>query len=387
MEVSRILFGHVWIKFLFPLVVLLVTVGIGWIAKRLMFAALRRWSSKTQTRVDDMIVQAVSGPFMIWILMLGMFAAMQAVALPDRVSSLIGKTILFLWVISLTTVASRLVANFIKAYGKELQGALPVTTLTENLARLTVVVIGLLILLNLLGISITPILTALGVGGLAVALALQDTLSNLFAGLYVSLAGQIRLGDYVKLGSGEEGYVNDISWRSTSIRALPNNLIIIPNSKLAQAIVTNYHLPEKRMSLLLPIGVSYGSDPEEIERILIEEALKGAKNIPGLLAEPAPFVRFIPGFGDSSLNFTLICQVGEFVDQYLAQHELRKRIFRRFREEGIEIPFPIRTVYLKNTSSESSRPNGDTLLEPYPAKKTFDPSRVGSDGGGSNLFP
>ena len=387
MEVSRILFGHVWIKFLFPLVVLLVTVGIGWIAKRLMFAALRRWSSKTQTRVDDMIVQAVSGPFMIWILMLGMFAAMQAVALPDRVSSLIGKTILFLWVISLTTVASRLVANFIKAYGKELQGALPVTTLTENLARLTVVVIGLLILLNLLGISITPILTALGVGGLAVALALQDTLSNLFAGLYVSLAGQIRLGDYVKLGSGEEGYVNDISWRSTSIRALPNNLIIIPNSKLAQAIVTNYHLPEKRMSLLLPIGVSYGSDPEEIERILIEEALKGAKNIPGLLAEPAPFVRFIPGFGDSSLNFTLICQVGEFVDQYLAQHELRKRIFRRFREEGIEIPFPIRTVYLKNTSSESSRPNRDTLLEPYPAKKTFDPSRVGSDGGGSNLFP
>jgi small-conductance mechanosensitive channel len=130
-------------------------------------------------------------------------------------------------------------------------------------------------------------------------------------------------------------------------------LIIIPNAKLAQAIVTNYDLPEKRMSLLIPIGVSYDSDPEQVERILIEEARKGADDIPGLLAEPAPFVRFIPGFGDSSLNFTLICQVREFVDQYLAQHELRKRIFRRFREAGIEIPFPIRTVYLRSDSSDN----------------------------------
>jgi small-conductance mechanosensitive channel len=140
---------------------------------------------------------------------------------------------------------------------------------------------------------------------------------------------------------------------------LPNNLIVVPNSKLAQAILTNYHLPEKRMSLLIPVGVSYDSDPEHVERILIEEASLGANEIPGLLAEPEPFVRFIPGFGDSSLDFTLICQVSEFVDQYLAQHELRKRIFKRFRREGIEIPFPIRTVYMREDSRQSAR--SDTL--------------------------
>jgi small-conductance mechanosensitive channel len=88
----------------------------------------------------------------------------------------------------------------------------------------------------------------------------------------------------------------------------------------------------------------------------VEEAVKGAREIPGLLEEPAPFVRFIPGFGDSSLNFTLICQVKEFVDQYLAQHELRKRIFKRFRKEGVEIPFPIRTVYMKNGNTEATNP-------------------------------
>jgi small-conductance mechanosensitive channel len=259
---------------------------------------------------------------------------------------MVSQVLLILWIISLTLVAARLAAALVKQYGVA-EGALPVTTLTQNLARLGVFTIGILILLNSLGLSITPILTALGVGGLAVALALQHTLSNLFAGFYVSLAGQVRLGDYVKLDSGEEGYVTDITWRSTTLRALPNNLIVVPNAKLAQAIVTNYHLPEKRMSLLVPVHVSYDSDPDVVERILIEEAVKGAQDIPGLLAKPAPLVRFNPGFGESSLELTLICQVSEFENQYPVQHELRKRIFRRFRQEGIDIPFPIRTVYLK----------------------------------------
>jgi small-conductance mechanosensitive channel len=207
--------------------------------------------------------------------------------------------------------------------------------------------IGILIILSYMGISIAPLLTALGVGGLAVALALQDTLANLFAGIHILVEKSLRVGDFVKLESGQEGYVDDITWRTTRIRMLPNNMVVIPNSKLAQSVVTNYYLPERRMSLLIPIGVSYASDPAKVERILVEEAKKGATDIPGLLADPEPFVRFIPGFGDSSLDFTLICQVREFVDQYLAQHELRKRIFKRFRDEGIEIPFPHRTVYLR----------------------------------------
>jgi small-conductance mechanosensitive channel len=192
--------------------------------------------------------------------------------------------------------------------------------------------------LSVLGISITPLITALGVGGLAVALALQDTLANLFAGIHILMEKAIRVGDFVRLETGQEGYVDDITWRTTRIRMLPNNVVVIPNSKLAQSVVTNYYLPEKRMSLLIPISVSYSSDPEQIERILVEEAKKGAADIPGLLGDPEPFVRFIPGFGDSSLDFTSSANC-EFTDQYLAQHELRKRIFKRFQAEGVEIPF------------------------------------------------
>ena len=155
--------------------------------------------------------------------------------------------------------------------------------------------------------------------------------------------------------SGEEGYVTDITWRTTAIRALANNMIMIPNSKLAQAIVTNFHLPEKRMSLVLNVGVSYDEDPDRIEQVMLEEAREAAGQVPGLLAEPAPAARFIPGFGDSSLNFSLIVQVAEFVDQFAVQSELRKRLLRRFRQEGIQIPYPTRTVHVQERGASSGQ--------------------------------
>ncbi len=334
-------------QLLAPVSVLVLTLIVGLLARRLLFSALTRWAEKTPGQVDDIVVKAIKGPFMIWVLMLAIHLAAQVSPLPEKISGLIGKVLLFLLIASLTVVGSKMASEVIRVYGARVHGALPVTSLTQNLARLTVIIIGILILLNSLGMSITPILTALGVGGLAVALGLQDTLANFFAGFYVSLAGYVRLGDYIKLNSGEEGYVNDIGWRSTTIKALANNLIIIPNSKLAQAIVTNYHLPEKRIGLSIPISVGYSSDPDKIEKILTEEARKGAAEIPGLLAEPAPNVRFIPGFGSSSLDFTLNCQVSEFVDQYRVQHELRKRILVRFRRENIEIPIPARAIYVR----------------------------------------
>ncbi len=341
-------------KVLLSLGIFLVTLLLGVLAKRQLFKALRQWVEKTQTHADNVLFEALQRPFAFWVGILALHLAVQFSALPAGITALAGKALLILLVISFMIFASRLVGQLVKIYGNTLDSALPVNSLTENLARASVFTVGGLVLLNQFGVSITPILTALGVGGLAVALALQDTLSNLFAGFYVSVSGKIKPGHYIKLESGEEGYVTDITWRNTTIRALQNNLIIIPNAKLAQAIVTNYHLPEKRMSLLIPINVSYDSDVEEVERILIEEAQKGVGDIPGLLAEPGPFVRLIPGFGDSALNFTLICQVAEFVDQYLAQHELRKRIFKRFRAAGVEIPFPIRTVHLRTHESNGA---------------------------------
>jgi small-conductance mechanosensitive channel len=275
----------------------------------------------------------------------------DAAQLPVRAAALSLNAVYALLVLSIIVALSNLAGSTLGQALKEKELAIPATGLSVTIIKVAIWVVGGLVLLSGLGVSIAPILTALGVGGLAVALALQDTLSNFFAGIHLLIEKPVRVGDFVKLDSGQEGYVVDIGWRTTRIRMLPNNMVIIPNNKLTQSILTNYYLPEQRMAVLIPIGTSYDSDPEHVERVVLEEAQKAMGQVSGLLAEPAPFVRFIPGFGDSSLDFTLICQVREFTDQYLVQHELRKRIFKRFKEEGIEIPFPQRVVHLKQHPS------------------------------------
>jgi small-conductance mechanosensitive channel len=334
---------------------------LGFLARRLLFSALARYAGKTKGQIDSIVIRAVRGPFMIWVLMLAIHLTAQISPMPERMSGLLGKVLLFLLIASFTFVASKIASEIVRVYGTRMQGALPVTSLTQNLAQLAVYIIGLLILLNSLGISITPLLAAFGVGGLAVALGLQDTLANFFGGFYVSLAGYVRLGDYIKLNSGEEGNVTDIGWRSTTIKSLSNSLIIVPNSKLAQAIVTNYFLPEKRISFSIPVSVSYDCDPNRVESILLEEARAAVGQIPGLLGEPAPSVRLIPGFGSSSLDFSLGCHVSEFMDQYLVQHELRKRILIRFRREHIEMPLPARTIYLREDKLKMEETSGQEI--------------------------
>ena len=306
-----------------------------------------KWAEKRETKVDDIIIKSLRIPSIYWCIAIGLYIGITVSDLPDKYVFYFSKAIHVIVIFSITIATANLSGKIFTNYIQKTELPIPTTGLAYGILKGTIIVIGILIVLTVLGISITPLLTALGVGGLAVALALQDTLANLFAGIHILVEKSLRVGDFIKLETGQEGYVDDITWRTTRIRMLQNNMVVIPNSRLAQSIVTNYYLPEKRMSLLISIGVSYSSDPEKVEKILVEEAKKAVGEIPGLLGEPEPFVRFIPGFGESSLDFTLICQVKEFVDQYLAQHELRKRIFKRFRDEGIEIPFPHRTVYLR----------------------------------------
>lgn len=318
------------------------------------FRVLHGWADKTETDIDDLIIQSLKTPSFYWCIAIGIYIGVSVSELPDKYVDYLRKAIRVLLLLSVTFVAANLSCRIFRSYVAKTSLPIPATGLAYGILKGTILALGFLITLSAMGISITPLITALGVGGLAVALALQDTLSNLFAGIHILMEKSVRVGDFIRLESGQEGYVEDITWRTTRIKMLPNNMVIIPNSKLSQSTVTNYNLPEKRMSLLIPIGVSYSSDPERVEKILVEEAKKAVGEIPGLLGDPEPFVRFIPGFGESSLDFTLICQVGEFVDQYLAQHELRKRIFKRFKDEAIEIPFPHRTVFLKEEIRKNS---------------------------------
>jgi small-conductance mechanosensitive channel len=336
-----------------PLAVFAVVMALGYVARRLLLRALATWNAKTQSRTGLILADSLRGPVLIWILILAVHLALQSSALPARFTNWTTEPLRVLFILSLTLMGMRFAGELIRYHGAQIPGATPVTTLSQTLAQLTVLIIGVLIILNQLEISITPILTALGVGGLAVALAMQDTLSNLFAGFYVAVARQVRLGDYIKMDGGPEGYVADISWRSTTIQTLGNNLVFVPNSKLAQAIVTNYYLPEKRLPVQLPVSVSYDSDPRQVERILLDVARAVARDMPAMLAEPVPSVSWDPGFGDSWLGLSLNYSVTDFAAQYTVRNELRQRIFGRFREEGIRMPYPTRTIFLHETRPEA----------------------------------
>jgi small-conductance mechanosensitive channel len=200
-----------------------------------------------------------------------------------------------------------------------------------------------MIILNEVGVEITPLLTVLGVGGLAVGLALQDPLSNLFSGLFISLSGQIRVGDFIELEDGRAGHVVDFDWRSTRLQLLPNNVVIVPNNRLAQAIVTNYNLPQQEMSVLVAVGVDYASDLEHVERVTTEVAAEVLREVEGGVATFEPLIRF-NAFADSSINFNVILRGRQFTDQFLLKHEFIKRLHARYAAEGISIPFPIRTL-------------------------------------------
>lgn len=330
-----------------PLTAALISIFTLIIIRSISFKLLHRWAEKTETKLDNTIIKALKTPSVYWCVAIGLYIGVAISELPEKYILYFSKTVHIIVILSITIVTANLSGKVLKNYIQKSSLPIPTTGLAFGISKGTILIIGFLIVLSVLEISITPLITALGVGGLAIALALKDTLENLFAGIHILMEKSIRVGDFIRLETGQEGYVEDITWRTARIRMLPNNMVVIPNSKLSQSTVTNYYLPEKRMSLLIPIGVSYSSDPEKVENILVAETKKAVGEIPGLLGEPEPFVRFIPGFGESSLDFTLICQVREFVDQYLVQHELRKRIFKRFREEGIEIPFPHRTVYLR----------------------------------------
>lgn len=251
---------------------------------------------------------------------------------------------LFILVVTLT--AARVITGLVRSLAQSRSGVAGSATIFANITRILVLAMGFLVVLQTLGISIAPLLTALGVGGLAVALALQDTLANLFAGVHVLASKTVQPGDYIRLSSGEEGYVVDINWRNTVVRQLSNNLVIIPNAQLVSTNMTNFTRPEQQLSIMVQVGVGYDSDLEHVERVTTEVVESVMTDVSGAVPDHEPAIRFHT-FGDSRIGFTVILGVGEFSDQYRIKHEFIKRLHQRYRAEGIRIPAPTRTVSLQ----------------------------------------
>ncbi|MCX7858302.1 MAG: mechanosensitive ion channel family protein [Deltaproteobacteria bacterium] len=293
----------------------------------------------------------------LWFLLIGLMGGLRYLEFELKHFSVIERILLVSLLISFMFFIAEVVGDFIKSYVRKAEVDIPQVSIFEHFTKWLVVVLGILVILYSLGIPIGPVLTGFGIGGLAVALALQDTLSNFFSGLHLLMSKQIRPGDYVKLESGEEGYVVDITWRNTVIKELPNNYIIVPNAKISKAVIKNYYFPDTELAITISLGVGYSSDLDRVEKITIEVAKEVMREVEGGVPSFEPFVRYHT-FSDSSINFNVILRAKEFVDQHLIRHEFLKRLHRRYREEGITIPYPTRMVYLRKKREDIQKNTG-----------------------------
>ncbi|MEO0970267.1 MAG: mechanosensitive ion channel family protein [Cyanobacteria bacterium J06639_18] len=317
----------------------------GFVGEKIVYGKVKQIVIKKQIPGSDIIISSLHRMTFTWLFLAGLFAAIISYQLKPDVTEALRKFITIIFLFSITLVSARLTSGFVNLFIKRKEGVS--ASLISNFAKTTVLVLGTLIILQTIGIEISAIVTTLGIGGLAVGLALQDTLANLFSGFYLILSKQVKTGDYIKLQDSQEGYITDITWRTTTIKSLSNNVVIIPNSQLGSAIFTNYHLPIKQLMVTMDVGVSYSSDLEKVEKITVEVATEVMREISPDIIEREPFILFHT-FNDFSIDYKVHIPVSEFLSQREAKHLFVKKLHKRYLQEGINIPFPIRDVNLQS---------------------------------------
>jgi len=312
---------------------------------------ISRVTRRTKSNLDDMLMKAISRPLFIGILLVGIHMALNDLSVLAAYAESISTAFTIIYGLYGALFAVRIINTIIEWYNNEIS-ARTSTKLDEHFLpmfkRITYIIVlslALLWILGQLGIEITSLIAALGIGGLAVALALQPTLFNFFSGAQVAVDRPIKIGDFIELESGEKGTVVDIGWRSTKVRNFQNNIVVLPNSKIAESKLINYTTPSEEIGFIMGCGVAYDSDLEKVEKIAVEVAKKVLKETDGVEGFE-PFMRFSE-FGDSAINFNVIMRSKTFGGQYLVKHEYIKQLKKRFDKEKIEIAFPQLDVHLK----------------------------------------
>jgi small-conductance mechanosensitive channel len=328
-------------------IALLLGIVVGRFVLRPLLGLIQRFSVRKRFQYFGVLFQSLG----TIALLLGITVTVNMVDLLLDVHAVPGwfhKTVISLNVFVLTYTVAELLIFLYDRYTKAKQGR--ATSLFHILIRILSYITGFVVFTHLIGFQLAPVLTALGVGGLAVALALQDTLGNLFAGLHILAAKQLQPGDYIKLDSGEEGYVLDINWRNTVIKTLLENVVIIPNSKISSTITTNYFTLQKNLFFQVTVGVHYNSDLEHVEKVTLGVAQELLSEYPSLPKKFEPMVRFYE-FADSSINMKVWLATDLYENQFVMRHRFIQKLQKRFREEGIVIPFPIRTIEIASDSN------------------------------------
>ena len=328
---------------------LLLSLLLAWLGYQLIRRTAERIRRKSPDALLPPILLNIASPILLIIVLQGIFLALGTFPGLSAWRSWFIQvdTILILLLLThaLAQAASILMAWYGRTVATRTKTALDdtFTPIVRRILVLAIYAFGALVLLDTMGITVAPMLTGLGLGGLAVALALQPTLASFFAGLQVLTDQIVSEGDYIELENGFRGYVVSVGWRSTRIRSTYQNLTVIPNSRLVETIITNYDHPHKEVAVIVECGVSYDSDLHEVERIAREVTKEVIAAIPEAVKDKEPWFGF-DTFGDSNINFWIWHYAVDYIATFRFKSELIKHLHSRFMAEGIEINYPVRKL-------------------------------------------
>jgi small-conductance mechanosensitive channel len=330
----------------------MITLLTSWIVRSLLFPIMVRLAGLAPTEVMKIILHAVRTPVSVAVIVTGFYFAFTIPVSPSKELEDILTTVLYVSITILSVYATAsLISNLFNWYmttiANRTQSKLDdqLFPLFRRVAVVLVYGIGGLLILDQLNININPLIAGLGLGGLAVALAIQPTLSNLFAGTYVMTEGVISTGDFIELENGMSGYVMDVGWRSTRIRTFQNNLVVIPNSRFAETIITNYQLPAPSVNVMVNCGVSYDSDLYQVEIICNQVMTKVLENSPSANKEYGGYFGY-DKFGDSNVDFWIFAQATDRAASFQLKNTLMQSLHAEFNKAGIVINYPVRTLQL-----------------------------------------
>ena len=359
--IGSVTLGTEFWEVIFGIGTFLIFILIAWIAHFMLNRVARNLTRKWENQLGERLVHATFRPVVALILVQGLFAGTAYISVLDdwRDHIRTGWTVLFIALVA--AGAAQVVSEFLVWYaryraprGRAAIGRKLVSPL-RRFSVLGIYLLASLLILDQLDISISPLIAGLGIGGLAVALALQPTLSNFFAGTYLVGDTVIMPGDFIELENGLRGYVAEIGWRSTRLRTPFNNLVVIPNSRLADSILTNYYGPSMEIGVMVEAGVSYSSDLVHVERVAMEVAQQVIDDVAEADKKNPPWFGY-EKFGDSNIDFWIWVQATDRLSSFAMKSELMKRLHSRFKVEGIEINYPVRHIILPDGVDTSTFP-------------------------------
>ena len=326
--------------------ILLVSALVGWVILLGVRLAERKLESRGKATLSSQLLESLTRPIFLLVVSQGLILALNSLSYLAAGRPALGKVSIALVIAMATYGLMRTTGALLVWYLHKAKVRQSLIRLIRRVTILLISVGGLLVLLDFLEISITPMIAGLGLGGLAIALALQPTLSNFFAGTQVVADHVVRIGDYIEMDNGTSGFVTDIGWRSTRIRTPFNNTVIIPNSRLADSIITNYYSPSTELGVVVNCGVSYDSDLVHVEEVALTVTKEVIEELDEAVKTFEPWFRY-EEFGDSNVNFWVWLQATDRMASFRLRSELIKRLHARFDQEGITINYPVRTTYLQ----------------------------------------